>query len=259
MKKAMFLFLVAILTIASMSACRIEKAYDSKEPAKIYHLNLTGFTSLNNASNCDIHFTQSDTYKVTLKATPAWYDHHSVSVENGALTIKSDKYKNQKGVTVLFVNDNQGAEMWISAPSLDEVSLSGSGDLTFDNDYKGKSLSIIRTGSGDTNTKNVSLTGDFKYSVSGSGDADMGSVKAKNASFSVFGSGDVKSGLVDVANTELTISGSGDADLNFSNCGNADVSVTGSGDVTLSGELQTLGKHVSGSGDVDTARLRLEK
>ena len=157
MKKALFLFLVAILTIASMSACRIEKAYDSKEPAKIYHLNLTGFTSLNNASNCDIHFTQSDTYKVTLKATPAWYDHHSVSVENGALTIKSDKYKNQKGVTVLFVNDNQGAEMWISAPSLDEVSLSGSGD------------------------------------------------------------------------------------------------------VTLSGELQTLGKHVSGSGDVDTSRLRLEK
>ena len=150
-----------------------------------------------------------------------------MSVENGALTIKSDKYKNQKGVTVLFVNDNQGAEMWISAPSLDEVSLSGSGDLTFDNAYKGKSLSIIRTGSGDTNTKNVSLTGHFKYSVSGSGDADMGSVKAKNAS--------------------------------FSNCGNADVSVTGSGDVTLSGELQTLGKHVSGSGDVDTSRLRLEK
>lgn len=69
----------------------------------------------------------------------------------------------------------------------------------------------------------------------------------------------MKSGLADVANTELTISGSGDADLNFSNCGNADVSVTGSGDVTLSGELQTLGKHVSGSGDVDTSRLRLEK
>ena len=50
MKKALFLS-VAILTIVSMSACRIEKAYDSKEPAKTYHLNLTGFTSLSNASN----------------------------------------------------------------------------------------------------------------------------------------------------------------------------------------------------------------
>ena len=259
MKKALFLLLVAVLTIVSMSACRIEKAYDSKEPAKTYHLNLSGFTSLHNASNCDIHFTQSDTYKVTLKATPAWYDHHSISVENGALTIKSDKYKGKNGVTVLFLNDSQGAEMWISAPSLDDVSLSGSGDLSFDNDFNGKSLSIIRMGSGDTNTKNVTLTGDFKYSVSGSGDADMGSVKAKKVSFSVFGSGDIKSGLADVANTELTISGSGDVDLNFSNCGNADVSVTGSGDVTLSGELQTLGKHTSGSGDVDTSRLRLGK
>ena len=258
MKKALFLS-VAILTIVSMSACRIEKAYDSKEPAKIYHLNLTGFTSLNNASNCDIHFTQSDTYKVTLKATPAWYDHHSVSVENGALTIKSDKYKNQKGVTVLFVNDNQGAEMWISAPSLDEVSLSGSGDLTFDNAYKGKSLSIIRTGSGDTKTKDLTLAKDFEYSVSGSGDVEMGIVKANTAKFSIFGSGDVKSGLDSVANTELTISGSGDANLDFSGCGNADVSVFGSGDVTLSGQLKTLGKHVSGSGDVETSRLRLGK
>lgn len=259
MKKALFFLLVAVLTITSMSACRIEKAYDNKQQAKTYNLNLKGFTSLNNASNCDIHFTQSDTYKVTLKATPAWYDHHSLKVENGVLTIKSDKYKGHEGVTVLFINDGQRAEMWISAPSLDEVSLSGSGDLSFDSDFSGKGLSIIRTGSGNTSANNVSLTGDFKYSVSGSGDADMGSIKAKSASFSVFGSGDVKSGLADVANTELTISGSGDADLNFSNCGNADVSVTGSGDVTLSGELQTLGKHVSGSGDVDTSRLRLGK
>lgn len=105
MKKALFLS-VAILTIVSMSACRIEKAYDSKEPAKTYHLNLTGFTSLSNASNCDIHFTQSDTYKVTLKATPEWYNHYSVTVENGALVIKGNKYKNQKNVTVLFINND---------------------------------------------------------------------------------------------------------------------------------------------------------
>lgn len=260
MKKALFLLLVAVLTIASMSACRIEKAYDSKEPAKIYHLNLTGFTSLRNASNCDIHFTQSDTYKVTLKATPEWYNHYGVTVENGALVIKGNKYKEQKNVTVLFINnDGSQAEMWVSAPSLDDVSLSGSGDFSIDNDFLGKSLSIIRTGSGDTKTKNLTLTKDFEYSVSGSGDAEMGTVKASTAKLSIFGSGDVKSGLAGVANTELTISGSGDASLNFSGCGNADVSVFGSGDVNLSGQLKTLGKHVSGSGDVETSGLRLGK
>lgn len=169
MKKAIYLFLVAVVTIASMSACRIEKVYDSKSPAQTYHLNLTGFNSLHNATNCDIHFIQSDTFKVTLKATPGWYERHSISVEDGALKVKSDKYKGMKGVTVLSINTNDDqAEMWVSAPSLNDVSLSGSGDFTIDNDFRGKTLGIIRMGSGDTKTKNVTLTDEFMYHVSGS-------------------------------------------------------------------------------------------
>lgn len=260
MKKALHLIILAVVTIVSMSACRIEKVYDSKEPAKTYHLNLTGFNSLQNASNCDIHFVQSDTFKVTLKATQGWYDRHSVGVEDGALTIKTDKYKSEKGVTVLSVNtyDDQ-AEMWVSAPSLTDVSLSGSGDFTIDSDLVGESLGIIRMGSGDTKTKNVTLTGGFMYFVSGSGDAQIGTIKAKNAKFSITGSGEIKSWLAGVANTELTISGSGDASLKFAGCDNADVNVTGSGGVTLSGQLKTLNKQVSGSGDVETSGLSLGK
>ena len=260
MKKAIYLFLVAFITIVSMSACRIEKVYDSKKPAKTYHLNLTGFNSLQNASNCDIHFVQSDTFKVTLKATQGWYDRHSVGVEDGVLTIKTDKYKSEKGVTVLSVNtyDDQ-AEMWVSAPSLTDVSLSGSGDFTIDSDLVGESLGIIRMGSGDTKTKNVTLTGGFMYFVSGSGDAQIGTIKAKDAKFSITGSGEIKSGLAGVANTELTISGSGDASLKFTGCDNADLTVTGSGGVTLSGQLKTLNKQVSGSGDVETSGLSLGK
>lgn len=260
MKKAIYLFLIAVVTIASMSACRIEKVYDSKGPAQTYHLNLTGFNSLHNATNCDIHFIQSDTFKVTLKATPGWYERHSVSVEDGALKVKSDKYKGMKGVTVLSINTNDDqAEMWVSAPSLNDVSLSGSGDFTIDNDFRGKTLGIIRMGSGDTKTKNVTLTDEFMYHVSGSGDAQFGTVKAKSAKLSIMGSGGVKSGLAGVATTKLTISGSGDASLKLSNCGNADVNVTGSGDVTLTGQLKTLSKHVSGSGDVETSGLSLGK
>ncbi len=260
MKKALHLIILAVVTIVSMSACRIEKVYDSKKPAKTYHLNLTGFSSLHNASNCDIHFVQSDTFKVTLKATQGWYDRHSVGVEKGVLTIKSDKYKGEKGVTVLSVNtyDDQ-AEMWVSAPSLTDVSLAGSGDFTIDSDLVGESLGIIRMGSGDTKTKNVTLTDGFLYHVSGSGDAQIGTIKAKDAKFSITGSGEIKSGLAGVANTELTISGSGDASLKFAGCDNADVTVTGSGDVTLSGQLKTLNKQVSGSGDVETSGLSLGK
>lgn len=260
MKKALVIFSVAVLIIATMSACRIEKVYNTDEPAKTYHLNLKDFTSLYNSSSCDIHYIQSDTFKVTLKATQTWYDRNTVSVENGALTIKSDKYKSEKGVTVLSVNtyDDQ-PEMWVSAPSLTDVSLSGSGDFSIDSDYQGKSLSISCAGSSDTRTKNLTLTGDFEYSVGGSGDILTGTVKANTASFAVSGCGVVKSSLASVASTSLSVSGSGDADLKFSACGDADVNVSGSGDLTLSGQLKTLNKHVSGSGDVDTSGLRLGK
>ena len=87
----------------------------------------------------------------------------------------------------------------------------------------------------------------------------MGTVKANNANIAIFGSGDVESKLVNVAQTNVHVSGSGDANLDFSDCGDAQVSVTGSGDITLSGQLQTLSKQVSGSGDVNTMKLRLGK
>ena len=73
MKKLAFMF-IALVAILSVSACRIEKVNNSDEPAKSYTLNLRDFQTIKNYSNCDIHFTQSNTYKVVLKATPRWYD-----------------------------------------------------------------------------------------------------------------------------------------------------------------------------------------
>ena len=76
MKKLAFMF-IALVAILSVSACRIEKVNNNDEPTKSYTLNLRDFQSIKNYSNCDIHFTQSDTYKVVLKATPRWYASHS--------------------------------------------------------------------------------------------------------------------------------------------------------------------------------------
>ena len=47
MKKLAFLF-IALVTILSISACRIEKTDVSNEPAKSYTLNLRDFQSIKN-------------------------------------------------------------------------------------------------------------------------------------------------------------------------------------------------------------------
>ncbi len=259
MKKLAFMF-IALVAILSVSACRIEKVNNSDEPAKSYTLNLRDFQSIKNFSNCDIHFTQSNTYKVVLKATPQWYDAHTITANNGELVITEKEEKKQKGITVLKFNYiSSGAELWISAPNISSVAMGGSGDFYAESDISGQHFHLSIAGSGDSRLKNIRLTDDFSYSVSGSGDVETGIILAKNASFSISGSGDIKSKLTNVENTKLTIAGSGDGSLSFDQCGSAVIGIAGSGDINLSGTLQSLDKRVSGSGDINTSKLQLGK
>ena len=238
MKKLAFLFF-ALVAILSVSACRIEKINNSDEPAKSYTLNLRDFQSIKNYTGCDVHFTQSSTYKVVLKATPSWYASHTITANDSELVITQKEEKKQKGITVLHINSsNDDAELWISAPSLTAVSTAGSGDFYAESDLNGNNLEL---------------------SVAGSGDIETGTIQARNTSFSISGSGDIESKLAKVKTTQLTIAGSGDGTLDFDHCGYADISISGSGDVSLSGTLQSLDKIVSGAGDIDTDRLKLGK
>ncbi|EGN56495.1 DUF2807 domain-containing protein [Hallella multisaccharivorax DSM 17128] len=259
MKRTISLLFV-LIAILSFSACRIEKVNDSKEPAKTWQLNLRNFSAIRNSTGCDIHFIQSDTFKVTLKATQLWRDTHNISVEDGnVLSIYELSQRERKGITVLRINNEYGAELWVSAPSLTNVETYGSGDFTTDKDINGESLNISIAGSGDTSLKGVSLSKNFTYQLSGSGDLITGTIRANKVDYGIAGSGDVSSKLNNVNDTQLTIAGSGDADLTFSGCRHAAVSISGSGDIKLSGQLETLDKQVSGSGDIYTSKLRLGK
>ena len=259
MKKLAFLF-IALMALLSISSCRIEKINNSNEPAKSYTLNLRDFQSIKNYTSCDIHFTQSNTYKVVLKATPRWYASHTITSNYGELVLAQKEERKQKGITVLHINaSNDGAELWISAPTLAAVSTAGSGDFYAESNITGKSLVLSIAGSSDYKLKNVLLSGDFTYSTAGSSDIETGSIQAHNASFSINGSGDVDSKLVKVETTKLSIAGSGDGTLAFDHCGYADISISGSGDVSLSGTLHSIDKSVSGSGDINTDKLQLGK
>lgn len=257
MKKLAYIF-ISLVSILSMSACRIERDIASNDTMKNYTLNLHDFQCIKNYSNCDIHFTQSSDFKVVLKASQRWYDNHTFTVSRGELVIAQKEEKKQKGITILKFNyTDDDAELWISAPSISAVSTVGSGDFYCDSDITGQNLELSISGSGDSYLKNVTLTDNLTYIVAGSGDIKTGSIHASNASFSISGSGDIQSKLTGVDTTEVTIAGSGDGTLDFDHCRHADISISGSGDITLSGSLHSLSKNISGSGDIDTDRLQL--
>lgn len=256
MKKLALLF-IAVVAVVTLSACRVEKI-DNDQARKSYTLKLRDFNSIMNYSSCDIHYTQSNTYKVVLKASPHWYETHSVTVNNGQLVIGDRPERKQPGITVLRSHsENQTPELWVSAPTLTRLTAAGSGDFYAETDITGQSLELTVAGSGDSRLKKVSLSDGFVYKVAGSGDIVTGSVQARTVSFRISGSGDVKSRLFRVENTELFISGSGDGDLSFDECVRANVSVSGSGDISLSGNLQSLNKRASGAGEVNTSNLKV--
>ena len=134
-----------------------------------------------------------------------------VRAENGVLLIK---FKDNVNIR------NRGKlEVRVSGPSLEQLTVQGSGDVLLANGIKSnKGLTISIQGSGDIRGKGI------------------------------------KSPLL-----SLSVRGSGDIDLNDVNTRQTDVKIAGSGDITLSGKCQVVDLGISGSGDINAAGLLAQK
>jgi len=142
-------------------------------------------------------------------------EHVRTRVECGALVVDWERGSYSPKVALVVE---------ISAPSLEAVSLSGSGDLTFSG-LDGGSFSASIAGSG---------------SVSGSG-------KCHRLSLSLAGSGDLRVDDVVARWVEVDIAGSGSAYVHAHD--RLDVSISGSGDVRYRGK-PAISRSIAGSGSV---------
>jgi hypothetical protein len=153
-----------------------------------------------------------------------------VILENGALRL-SDKPDNGESSVVVggrhvhILGHGERLTIAITAPSVHDFTLNGSGDLHLVG-YDQSRLGVAINGSGGVTGEGKTKL--LELRVSGSGSADLGDVEA----------GDAK----------VAVAGSGDATL--SPHGAAQVQVAGSGDVTLNTQPATLSSDVAGSGEV---------
>lgn len=113
----------------------------------------------------------------------------------------------------------------ITVPTLDGVSISGSGDIHV------------------TGLK----AGDMDVGVTGSGDVTIAGA-ADHVRGQITGSGDLRCGDLVAKHVEVTVTGSGDA--TFDATEELDATVTGSGDIHYSGDPPRVRKSVTGSGDI---------
>jgi len=161
--------------------------------------------------------------------------------KNNALLIKTKLGVNLK------TSKNHPITITIPFIDINEVSLSGSGEIIGKNKIETPNFEAKLSGSGDMILELEAST--IKCNVMGSGDLTLKG-KTNTLNVNVKGSGDFHGFNLQANDTEATIIGSGDIKLVCNN--NLKARVIGSGDIQYLGKPNHNDSKVTGSGDIKT-------
>lgn len=204
--------------------------------------HLSGFHAIDVAGSYDVYIVQGGTESVKVEADADEIDRIITEVNNGVLKIYS---KNNKGWNWSWNSGNKKRVVYVSVRDINEIALTGSGDVFFKEGIRTNSLKLRLTGSGDLYGR-VDVR-NLQSSIVGSGDIKI-SGRAENSSVEVAGSGDFTGNNLITVSTAVKVRGSGDAVVNANQ--QLDASVAGSGDVRYSGNVKQVNTSKSGSGDI---------
>jgi len=133
----------------------------------------------------------------------------------------------------------------LTAPTLEEISVLGSGDFNFVTPFEAKELNIKLTGSGDVVFEKTANIHAFDTDIAGSGSLLSKELLADHMDISIAGSGDViiKDGKVKKANLSVAGSGSIEARCQMESM---DYSIAGTGSISYPGDVKAVGTVVGG-------------
>ncbi len=199
--------------------------------------DISAIQTVKTSGSIDVEIREGNDYSLIVENDENLIPYVITDVNNGVLNIH---YKN--GYSVM----NDHAKVIITAPSLNKLVTSGSGDINSNGTIKSnQQLQINTSGSGDVNVSvdapSVKVTG------SGSGNISL-SGRTKDFDCKISGSGDVKCANLKSENAVIQVSGSSDVHV-FASV-SLKVNVMGSGDVTYSGNPTSPEIHIAGSGTV---------
>lgn len=165
--------------------------------------------------------------------------HIITEVSANMLTIKTEDGYNLKP------SKRTGILVKVPFESLNEVSLTGSGDIQGEAVIRSSNFKAKLTGSGDMDLRLEAET--VESLVVGSGDLELEGTTNKVV-HKVTGSGDIDASELRAMDAEAIISGSGDIDL-YSD-GFLKIRIAGSGDVNYDGNPTKEDTKIAGSGEV---------
>lgn len=267
MKKVATLFVLAVLTVTAWAQTRETREVGS-------------FTRLSYRVPGKLYLKQGSPQKVEIVGSPEILKEIETEVSSGKLIIGKENRWMDWGWDRKY-----DITVYVTMPTIEGVSVAGSGDLFCEEKINVQDLDLAVSGSGSMRLA-FTATGNVEGDVSGSGDLDLkgscnnfdsdvsGSGKvyasvsvksnadlgvsgsgriqvqgnAQTMKASISGSGRVNAGELLAGSCNVRISGSGDAEVNVKE--ELDVTVSGSGNVSYYGDPKRVNSHSSGSGSI---------
>jgi len=265
-----FLFMNAN-TWAGASKERIKASgnYITKE------VKVDAFSGIHLIGSLDVIYSQSTNGKTTVEiyGSDNIVEYVDTSVRNGILTVKL------KDEVDISYGKNGRLDILVSSPTLENTTLSGSGDIVLNTRLTTNDLVIKLSGSGDVIAKHdIHSKNSFIAELHGSGDIELkGKVTAPSSKLAINGSGDIvatslnsaREGVIQLNGSgdievkkeykaqelEIKLNGSGDIKVAGIQSASVEASLNGSGDMDLSGNTQTANLFVENSGSLNCKKL----
>jgi len=178
-------------------------------------------------------------YKVVLEGSSDMLREVETTVSGGRLVIRQKNWR--------FFMRNQRVTAYVTMPSIDGLSVSGSGRAEIKDRVRSDALSLNVSGSGKIYSAGVEVR-NLDCRISGSGDIVLeGMGEARTAEIGISGSGNYSGESFTIRDLSVRISGSGNCYCTVSET--LDASVSGSGNINYAGNPK-INARVSGSGRV---------
>lgn len=217
MKKLSILFILSLLVIAVMSSCR---KVSGSGPVVSETRSISGFREVKSDFSGDVFITQGSLYSVRIEAQQNIIDVIETVLNDGILTIR--------GKSNTIIRPDTRIKVYITMPDVEGLRVSGSGDMTVQNNVSASHLYL---------------------KVSGSGNITIPKLNAGSVDANISGSGEINIWDGTVSNEIIDIEGSGSMDFSGLMASAADVAISGSGDARVYA-TSTLKVRISGSGSV---------
>lgn len=202
--------------------------------------DVSAFDEISASLSATVNYTVSNDYTCTVRVDENLLEYIDIAVKGDDLILKKqEKHKNINLRATEFVID-------ITAPSLDEVSLAGSGDFNFITPLNENELEVSVAGAGNIKFNEETNVNHLELNVAGSGDIYIARGTIRELEADIAGSGKIVS-YADVQELEADVAGSGDITAKVN--GKLKYFIAGSGDIKYYGDAVLEGK-VMGSGNI---------